>query len=58
MKSLMRMIFIFNIGFYISKVKKYEWKLPSDSVHHDGIVMEQTFNVAPDSLTIKFDSRY
>ncbi|KAG2228008.1 hypothetical protein INT45_012032 [Circinella minor] len=39
-------------------LKKYEWELPSESIHHDRIVMDQTFNVAPDSLTIKFDSRY
>ncbi|KAI9249257.1 cytochrome P450 [Phascolomyces articulosus] len=39
-------------------LKKYEWKLPSNSIHREGIVMGQTFNLAPESLTIQFNNRY
>ncbi|KAI8143755.1 cytochrome P450 [Fennellomyces sp. T-0311] len=39
-------------------LRKYEFQLPSDSIHKDNLIMDQAFNLAPESLKIQFTSRY
>ncbi|ORZ06033.1 cytochrome P450 [Absidia repens] len=39
-------------------LKKYEWDFPDDSIHRDGIKMENFENNAPESLSFRFHPRY
>ncbi|CAO3594952.1 unnamed protein product [Absidia cylindrospora] len=39
-------------------LRKYEWSLPEDSIHRNGVQIGNFQNVAPESLDIKFSSRY
>ncbi|KAI8391099.1 cytochrome P450 [Radiomyces spectabilis] len=39
-------------------LRKYEWELPEESIHRNGIVHEIGANAAPTSLTINFTKRY
>ncbi|KAI9269153.1 cytochrome P450 [Phascolomyces articulosus] len=39
-------------------LRKYEWELPADSIHHDGLIVNEMFNIVPPSLKIKFTKRY
>lgn len=44
--------------FIVITVRKYEWTLPEDSVHKDGVKLGSFLNVAPQNLTIVFKNRY
>ncbi|KAL1928190.1 hypothetical protein VTP01DRAFT_3106 [Rhizomucor pusillus] len=39
-------------------LRKYEWTLPEDSAHKDGVKLGSFLNVAPQNLTIVFKNRY
>ncbi|KAI8339869.1 cytochrome P450 [Chlamydoabsidia padenii] len=39
-------------------LRKYEWNLPENSIHKDGVKMNNFQNAAPESLSIQFHPRY
>ncbi|KAI8090035.1 cytochrome P450 [Halteromyces radiatus] len=39
-------------------LRKYEWELPEDSIHRNGVKIGNFQNAAPQSLRIKFHPRY
>ncbi|ORZ22410.1 cytochrome P450 [Absidia repens] len=44
--------------FLVMLLRKYEWELPEDSIHRNGVKIQNFQNAAPESLEIKFSSRY
>ncbi|KAI8391342.1 cytochrome P450 [Radiomyces spectabilis] len=39
-------------------LRKYNWDLPEDSIHRNGLVYKSIMNAAPESLTMNFTKRY
>ncbi|KAI9306770.1 cytochrome P450 [Cunninghamella echinulata] len=41
-----------------SFLRKYEWSLPEDSIHKDGLITNNLFIISPKDLKLKFKRRY
>lgn len=39
-------------------LRKYTWELPADSIHRDGVKLNEVNTVAPRTLSIIFQQRY